>query len=130
MIQITRGSNNTVIMTLTEKVSATYPYFLIRFVSEVGNTENSCIVTDSSSYPSRYNKFTIAEDTAEDRVMGRLMLTEGQWVYYAYGQTSSSNLSYTNADSDVLETGIVKVAGTATDTFTQPSYTDTFTWKS
>lgn len=129
MIQITRSTANTVIMTLTEKSTVAYPYYLIRFVSEVGNTENTCIVTDTSSYTYRYNKFVITESTNENRTSGTLTLGEGQWVYYAYGQTSASNLTYTNA-TELLETGLVKVTGTATDTFTQPSYTETFTWKS
>ena len=129
MIQITKSASNTFICTATELQDSAYSYYLIRFVSEAANTETSCIVTDTSSYSARYNSFTVLETTNPTNTSGQVELSVGIWVYEIYGQSSASNLTYTDA-TQLLERGLVKVTGTATDTFTQPSYSDTFTWKS
>ena len=111
MINIERNSANTLALTLKERGTATY--YLFKFQSD--NTENVkyCIATDSSAYPNRYNKFTITEQTSPDNLNAQVeMTTEGQWRYYVYANSSSSNLDPTGLTE--LESGIVKVTGTTT----------------
>lgn len=111
MINIERNSANTLALTLKERGTATY--YLFKFQSD--NTENVkyCIATDSSAYPNRYNKFVITEQTSPDNTNAEVeMTTEGQWRYYVYANSSSSNLDPTGLTE--LESGIVKVTGTST----------------
>jgi hypothetical protein len=111
LINIERNSANTLALTLKERGTATY--YLFKFQSD--NTENVkyCIATDSSAYPNRYNKFTITEQTSPDNTNAQVeMTTEGQWRYYVYANSSSSNLDPTGLTE--LESGIVKVTGTTT----------------
>jgi len=111
LINIERNSANTLALTLKERGTATY--YLFKFQSD--NTENVkyCIATDSSAYPNRYNKFTITEQTSPDNLNAQVeMTTEGQWRYFVYANSSSSNLDPTGLLE--LESGIVKVTGTST----------------
>ena len=111
MINIERNSANTLALTLKERGTATY--YLFKFQSD--NTENVkyCVATDSSAYPDRFNKFTITEQTSPDNLNAEVeMTTEGQWRYFVYANSSSSNLD--PAGLLELESGIVKVTGTTT----------------
>ena len=111
MINIVRNSANLLALTLTERGTATY--YLFKFQSD--NTENVkyCVATDSSAFPDRFNKFTITEQTSPNNLNAEVeMTTEGQWRYYVYANSSSSNLDPTGLLE--LESGIVKVTGTST----------------
>jgi len=111
LINIERNSPNEIALTLKERGTATY--YLFKFQSD--NTENVkyCVATDSSAYPNRYNKFTITEQTSPDNLNAQVeMTTEGQWRYFVYANSSSSNLDPTGLLE--LESGIVKVTGTTT----------------
>ena len=121
MILITRGASNTFAVTLKEKQTLSNPYFLLRVVSEGKNTESACIITDTSNYTQRYNLFTITEGTD-------ITISEGINVYYIYEQSSAVNTDYRNATT-LLETGLMKATGTATESFSQPTYTETFSWQ-
>jgi len=111
LINIVRNSANLLALTLTERGTATY--YLFKFQSD--NTENVkyCVATDSSAFPDRFNKFTITEQTSPNNLNAEVeMTTEGQWRYYVYANSSSSNLDPTGLLE--LESGIVKVTGTST----------------
>ena len=111
MINIARNTANDVALTLTEKGTATY--YLFKFQSDNTEAVEYCIATDSSSFPNRYNRFTITEQTSPDNTNAQVeMTTEGQWRYYVYANSSSSNLDPTGLVE--LESGIVKVTGTTT----------------
>ena len=111
MINIERNSANTLALTLKERGTATY--YLFKFQSDNTESVKYCIATDSSSYPNRYNKFVITEQTSPDNTNAQVeMTTEGQWRYYVYANSSSSNLDPTGLTE--LESGIVKVTGTTT----------------
>ena len=111
MINIERNSANTLALTLKERGTATY--YLFKFQSDNTEAVEYCIATDSSAYPERYNKFTITEQTSPDNTNAQVeMTTEGQWRYYVYANSSSSNLDPTGLTE--LESGIVKVTGTST----------------
>lgn len=76
------------ILTLTEFVTLTTPYYL--FVFTHVETKNTVAFVkseadDESDYPDRYNQFTIdATDIFEDQ-------PTGEWHYKVYEQESSTN---------------------------------------
>ena len=111
MINIERNSPNEIALTLKERGTATY--YLFKFQSDNTEAVEYCIATDSSAFPNRYNRFTITEQTSPDNTNAQVeMTTEGQWRYYVYANSSSSNLDPTGLTE--LESGIVKVTGTST----------------
>ena len=111
MINIERNSPNEIALTLTERGTATY--YLFKFQSDNTEAVEYCIATDSSLYPDRFNKFTITETSTPDNLNAEVELsTEGQWRYFVYANSSSSNLDPTGLTE--LESGIVKVTGTST----------------
>jgi len=111
LINIARNSGNEIALTLTEKGTAAY--YLFKFQSDNTEAVEYCIATDSSLYPDRFNKFTITETSTPDNLNAEVELpTEGQWRYFVYANSSSSNLDPTGLTE--LETGIVKVTGTST----------------
>ena len=111
MINIARNSANEITLTLTERGTATY--YLFKFQSDNTEAVEYCIATDSSAYTERFNKFTITETSTPDNLNAEVELpTEGQWRYFVYANSSSSNLDPTGLTE--LESGIVKVTGTTT----------------
>lgn len=120
MIQVNKGASNSIPCTLYERQTLTSPYFLVRMKSMVTSTETSCICSDTSSYPQRYNLLTLTESDSPTRTSGQASLPAGEWYYWIYEQSSESNLDYTQA-STMLEEGLMKVIGTATTIFTQPA---------
>lgn len=97
MIQLTHGTaSETIIVTLTEKMTLTSPYVLFVFTHVSTKTEVTKIFApgaDLSIYPERYNKYTVATATLF------LNKPEGMWNYRAYEQVSS-----TNTDPDLATT--------------------------
>ena len=111
MINIERNSANEIALTLTEKGTAAY--YLFKFQSDNTEAVEYCVATDSSSYPDRFNKFTITETSTPDNLNAEVELpTEGQWRYFVYANSSATNLDPTGLTE--LESGIVKVTGTTT----------------
>jgi hypothetical protein len=111
LINIERNSANEIALTLTEKGTAAY--YLFKFQSDNTEAVEYCIATDSSSYPERFNKFTITETSTPDNLNAEVELpTEGQWRYFVYANSSATNLDPTGLTE--LESGIVKVTGTTT----------------
>jgi hypothetical protein len=111
LINIERNSANEIALTLKERGTATY--YLFKFQSDNTEAVEYCIATDSSAFPDRFNKFTITEQTSPDNLNAQVeMTTEGQWRYFVYANSSSSNLDPTGLLE--LESGIVKVTGTTT----------------
>jgi hypothetical protein len=102
LINIARNSANEIALTLTEKGTATY--YLFKFQSDNTEAVEYCIATDSSAYPERFNKFTITETSTPDNLNAEVELpTEGQWRYFVYANSSSSNLDPTGLTE--LESG-------------------------
>ena len=113
MINIVKNSANLLALTLTERGTATY--YLFKFQSDNTEDVTYCVATDSSAYPDRFNKFTITEQASPNNLNAEVeMTTEGQWRYFVYANSSSSNLDPTGLLE--LESGIVKVTGTTTPT--------------
>lgn len=109
---ITKGATNTLYFTLKEKATLTSPVYLFEIIHQVDLTPIYFIATDTSSYPNRINKFSVVEGT-NDPTNGQIICTNtGQYNYRIFEQSSSSNLNPANTTS-IVETGIIKVEGTA-----------------
>lgn len=124
---INRENANILTVTTTEKKTLSNPVYLIRFVSLAGGVESSCIISDSSSYTSRYNLFRVDEVSSltPDPYLSEVVLASGIWQYMIYEQTSATNLDYRLATNQTpLEIGLVKVIGTQTDRILTSNYTD------
>lgn len=127
MLIVAKNTNNTLIVTLTEKVTLASPYYLFAFTSDVSQLTKYFISADISIHTDRYNEFLITETSGtEILTSGTITLNPtGQWTYRIYEQTSSTNLDPTLATT-LLEIGIVKVTGTATTYYTNNGLDNTF----
>jgi len=125
LINITQDTANTVVVTLNERGTATY--YLFEFKSDTTEGVVYSIAQDISSFPTRFNKFILTEVGAATPVPANSEIklgNEGQWRYYVYANTSSSNVDPTGLT--MLEEGIVKVEGTATTTTTYSGGNSTY----
>jgi hypothetical protein len=105
MISITRGTTNTIVLTLTEKASITNPVFLFELVDDQSRQAYHFIAADQSQYPDRYNEFNISEQVSPDTLSGQVSLpSPGDYHYTIYQQSSTTNLDPAQADG-ILETG-------------------------
>lgn len=107
MIRLEFGQN-LVAVTLTEKVTLPSPFFLFAFENCQGKTFFYCTALDTSSYPERFNKFslTVVSGTP-DANAGELKLEiGGQYNYTVYEQEDADNLDPDNAEG-IVETGIM-----------------------
>lgn len=71
------------------------------------------IVSDTSNYIERYNKFLVTETSGTQTLTSGVVTLgdAGFYEYAIYEQTSSSNLDIVNTTS-LLEIGLIKVVGT------------------
>ena len=115
MLLINKNSNNTMILTLTEKSTLVSPYYLFKFTNDLTRESVSFISADLSSYTDRYNKFLVTETSGTvNLTSGVINLSPtGYWKYSVYEQTSSTNLN-SNLSTGLVESGKVKVVGTDT----------------
>lgn len=103
MLIIDTSQLSTLYVTATEKVTLNPPYY---FLLSLNNREErdityNILVTDLSSFPTRYNQFAIT--TAQSGAWEK-----GEYKYTIYAQTSSTNTNPTLANQSV-ETGILKI---------------------
>lgn len=124
MIVINKAQANTVTVTLKEKTTITNAYYLWEFISKASGVKKYCIQpTDLSAYKDRYNQFVITEDSTPNNLAGEVTLSlTGEWMYNVYEQASSTSLD--PIGKAIVESGLVKVVGTAT---TDTQYTRTVT---
>jgi hypothetical protein len=113
MIILESGANN-VILTLSEKVTISNPYFLFALSSIQTNSTVYFLATDISNYTERYNKFIWTIKTNPNNHVGEFLLPiEGLYSYTAY-QLSSPQLTPPNG-AVVLEVGNVQFGYTEQD---------------
>ncbi len=108
MILITKGTTNTIRLTLSEKCDLPVPHFLFIFKNSVNGEQLAYILPDTSLFTERYNKFTFIEPTTGE-------LLEGFWTYDVYEQDNASNTDPDLA-SQLVETGVMKVVDSTTPT--------------
>lgn len=105
MVLLNKNAINSVILTLTEKVTINNPYFLFEFTHDQTNTVSYCISTDLSIYPNRYNQFMITEKNNPNALNGEVnLIYTGYYKYKVYAQSSSTNLNPSNAN-ELVEQG-------------------------
>ena len=100
MVLITRGTSKYIDLTLTEKVTISNPYYLFVFTNKQTGKVSKCNLTDSSTYPERYNRFTFVEPTT-------LTLIPNDYVLQVYQVATQTT---TIPTTGLLETDIVRVA--------------------
>jgi len=106
MFTITQSATNTIVVTLTEKLTyvASPMYYLFAFTSDESNVVYSCNATQVTNNQ-RYNEFTIVEQASPNRTLGQIQLkTPGFYHYEIYAQGSSTNLIPASANQ-LLEIG-------------------------
>lgn len=121
MIRITQDSANLVVITTTEKGSASH--YLFRFFSLATNLNAYCVADDTSPYPDRYNAFTITDQATPTPINAEVDLATGEYKYFVYANTNATNLNPTGLT--LLESGMCIVSGVVPTT-TQYSNTATY----
>lgn len=122
MIYLTKGQTSDVIVTLTEKQTLAAPNYLFHFINRTSNDTVSFVKlngTDTSDHKERYNKFSINAVTYFNNELA------GEWTYYIYEQSSTSNLDPSLA-TGLLETGILRLNDSTIFEFTEYETNNTF----
>lgn len=88
---IYRATSNNFYTTCVEKQALVSPSYIIKFTEDAGKNERYCAVTDSSSYPARYQAFTIIETNTPTPVSNQIKLNIAKsWTYIVYEITSAA----------------------------------------
>lgn len=113
MLVINKNTNNTLIVTLQEKVTLTNPYYLFVFQNDVTLDKVCFLQSNISTHQERYDEFLITERSTSLNASSGIIefLPVGSWTYFVYEQASSSNLDPT-LTGGLLETGKARVVGT------------------
>lgn len=122
MIQLTKGNTETVVLTLKEKQTLAAPNYLFRFVHRATNVEVKFVklnADDTSTHKDRFNRFSIAVNTYFSNK------ESGEWEYFIYEQTSSSNTNPASA-TGLLEQGLMRLNDATTFTYTKYQTSNTF----
>lgn len=114
-MRLESGINTNVVLTLTEKVTIDTSTFLFEFESLQSHTKYYFIAADTSSYPERYNKFTITVKTSPNALLGEVNLPQGDdYKYTVYEQESATNLD-PDLTGEIVETGYLTYEKTLND---------------
>lgn len=109
MLKLTKGTSNTIRVSLGEIQEIALPTFLIAFEHDASEAVVTCISADLSLYPERYNEFVIVEKSSPVALNGEVELEPvGFFTYRIYEQTSTTNLDESLADK-LLDTGKARV---------------------
>jgi len=110
MIYIEKGEVNTFALTLSEVSTLVDPFYLFVFEDEFNTAIDPVfwVGVDNSSYPYRYNLFTMVEG-------GDIELIKGQYTYKVYESSEPILLTEDNdlEDFNLIEEGRMVVSGVA-----------------
>lgn len=116
VIRFLKNSTNNVVVTLTENATVTNPIYLFMFTNQTSNVPYYFISTDTSSYKTRYNKFSVVEKLAANTLNGEVTLGFNGYYNYTVYQTSLANTSGLTTAADAVpfitksvEVGVVDV---------------------
>ena len=116
VIRFLKNSTNNVVVTLTENSTVTNPIYLFMFTNQTSNVPYYFIGTDTSSYKTRYNKFSIIEKVSANTLNGEVTLGFNGYYNYTVYQTSLANTSGLTTAADAVpfitktvEVGVVDV---------------------
>lgn len=105
-IQTAQNTTSNLTLTLTEKTTLSSPIYLFQFRNVTEKVSYYCIMSDISAYKNRYNEFVFTEGT-DLPLVGELILgAGGQYEYFVYEQTSTTNLDPTLA-TGLVESGLM-----------------------
>ena len=105
-ILINQNTTNSLTFTLTEKSTLSSPIYLFQFRNVTEKVSYYCIMADISLYKDRYNEFLFTEGT-DLPLVGELILgAGGQYEYFVYEQTSTTNIDPTLA-TGLVESGLM-----------------------
>ena len=112
MIEITKGENNLITVTLLEKTTLAAPTYLFKFTNDLTKQSVKFIASNISSFTYRYDQFLITETSGTTNLTSGVieLSPTGFWSYTIYEQTSTTNLDEAQA-TGIVETGKVKVIG-------------------
>lgn len=123
MINLVQNTATSFDLTLTEKVTLSTPKFLFKFRNITEKVSYYTIIADTSSFTRRYNRFSFTEGTA-DALNGKLILgAGGQYEYFVYEQSSTTNLDPTGLT--LVEKGFMGLDRGNT-TYNQHTITETY----
>ena len=89
------------------------PVYLFQFRNVTEKVSYYCIMADTSLYKDRYNEFVFTEGT-DNPLLGELILgAGGQYEYFVYEQTSTTNLDPTLA-TGLVESGLMDLERAST----------------
>jgi len=115
---IEKNQNNSICLTLKEKMNDNYPeIWLFRFVNEQSKKEYYCNLTDLSTSKKRFNLFNLYEGTS-------ITLPLGDYQYYVYQMEVEDEENYNLGF--LCEQGKARVK---TDSVAIPTFTQTTTIK-
>ena len=109
MIQITKNSTNTVVLSLSEKTTLVSAKYLFEFIKDQDNTTIYFISADISVNPKMYNEFAIVENVVQSPLIGIVSLSLGFWKYKVREQVSATNLNPLLSGA-IVENGKVKIS--------------------
>lgn len=125
-MKITKGTANTITVTLTEKTTISSPRYLFEFKSDSTNEYTYCLVgTDLSTHQERFNQFVITETTSPDYSAAEIELSVGEYEYKAYELTSvqAAALDFNDIDTStytcVEGACVARVYASSDTTYTQ-----------
>lgn len=110
---------NDVVVTVTEQVTLSSPFFLFEFASDSTNLKFYCIAANTSTFTGRFDSFNITDTSSPNPLTGEVSLPEGEYKYTIYQQASSTNLDPANTSAalyqDYLEIGKTLVQDVSVD---------------
>ena len=110
---IEKNQNNSICLTLKEKMNDNYPEkWLFRFVNEQSKKEYYCNLTDLSTTKKRFNLFNLYEGTS-------VTLPLGDYTYFVYQMEIVEEENYNLGILCEQGKARVKTDSTAIPTFTQ-----------
>ena len=121
------NENTTINLTLTlkEKTTLSSPVYLFQFRNVTEKVSYYCIMSDTSLFKDRYNEFTFTEGT-DLPLVGELILgAGGQYEYFVYEQTSSTNLD-PELSTGLVESGLMDLERAST-TYAEHTINETYT---
>lgn len=117
MMYLQLGTVVDVLLPLKDAESLTSPNYLFRFVQRTTNEEIAFVKLagdDTSAFPDRYRKFSFDVDQL---FCGQI----GEYYFFVYEQTSTSNLDYEEA-AHLLTFGVASLLEADGDTYEVTHY--------
>lgn len=122
MLHITKGTTAELYMTLTEKQTLALANYLFFFKHRSTNEEVKFVRLANQNYSPfryRYDYFFFTVNTFFANA------TEGEWEYFIYEQTSTTNTNPANA-TGLLESGIMNLKEATSFAFTKYQTSNSF----